>query len=149
MIRALAPDPSTLRDVGTLLLVLWLPAVGNLVAFLLRKLPRRKVSLPAFGDGAAFRAHLEVQLEPAGPSGDADAAMRAAAQRCTLLVGPQGFTARIGEVPSAGGAAVPVELLRPSAALPHLKAGVEFHLVVGNTGVAKGRVLRVMSPEPT
>ena len=42
VIRATAPDPSTLRDIGTLLLVLWMPAVGNLVAYLVRKIPRRR-----------------------------------------------------------------------------------------------------------
>ena len=38
-IRHWADNPSTLRDVGTLMLVLWLPAVGNLVGFVIREFP--------------------------------------------------------------------------------------------------------------
>jgi len=34
VIREMAPNPSVLRDIGTLMLVLWLPAVGNLVCYL-------------------------------------------------------------------------------------------------------------------
>ncbi|MES2633543.1 MAG: hypothetical protein V4669_11260 [Pseudomonadota bacterium] len=41
-VRYWAPNPSTARDVGTLMLVLWLPAVGNLVAFAISKMPARK-----------------------------------------------------------------------------------------------------------
>ncbi|MES2785777.1 MAG: hypothetical protein V4684_09960 [Pseudomonadota bacterium] len=40
-VRFWAPDPSAARDVGTLLLVLWLPAVGNLVAFAIGKVQAR------------------------------------------------------------------------------------------------------------
>lgn len=41
-IRYWAPNPSAARDVGTLLLVLWLPAVGNLVAFAIGKMRAHK-----------------------------------------------------------------------------------------------------------
>ena len=41
-IRYWAPNPSTARDIGTLLLVMWLPAVGNLVAFVVRQLHKRR-----------------------------------------------------------------------------------------------------------
>ena len=40
--RYWAPNPSTTRDIGTLMLVLWLPAVGNLVAFVVREWHSRR-----------------------------------------------------------------------------------------------------------
>ena len=41
-VRYWAPNPSTARDIGTLLLVMWLPAVGNLVSFVIREWHRRR-----------------------------------------------------------------------------------------------------------
>ena len=40
--RYWAPNPSTARDIGTLLLVMWLPAVGNLVSFVVRQFHKRR-----------------------------------------------------------------------------------------------------------
>ena len=40
--RYWAPNPSTARDIGTLLLVMWLPAVGNLISFVVREWHRRR-----------------------------------------------------------------------------------------------------------
>jgi uncharacterized membrane protein len=41
-VRYFAPNPSVTRDIGTLLMVMWLPAVGNLVAFAVRQLHKRR-----------------------------------------------------------------------------------------------------------
>ena len=40
--RYWAPNPSVTRDIGTLLMVMWLPAIGNLVAFAVRQLHKRR-----------------------------------------------------------------------------------------------------------
>jgi hypothetical protein len=40
--RYWAPNPSTARDIGTLLLVMWLPAVGNIVSFVMREWHKRR-----------------------------------------------------------------------------------------------------------
>jgi TRAP-type C4-dicarboxylate transport system permease small subunit len=40
--RYWAPNPSVTRDIGTLMLVLWLPAVGNLVSFVVRQFHKRR-----------------------------------------------------------------------------------------------------------
>jgi hypothetical protein len=152
VIRKFAPQPSTLHDVGTLLLVLWLPAVGNLIAYLVRRMPRRAPRAPtlprgAFPAGSAFVAHLQAQLDPvdaapAPPTIDASA-------DCLLLVGGQGFTARLA-LPVASALSAPqpqaIELLRPSAALPHLAPGTAFHLLVGSTAVARGCVKETSAP---
>jgi hypothetical protein len=41
-VRYWATNPSTARDIGTLLLVMWLPAVGNLISFVIREWHRRR-----------------------------------------------------------------------------------------------------------
>jgi hypothetical protein len=141
VMRALAPDPSTLRDIGTLLLVLWLPAVGNLIAYLVRKMPRRAPSVAGFANDAVFTPHLQVRLALTALVPELQSALASAGQRCTLVVGNGGFTARLGGPLPAGDGPVAVELLRPQVALPQLTPGREFHLVVGTTAVAKGRVM--------
>ena len=40
--RYWAPNPSTARDIGTLLLVMWLPAVGNIISFVVRQFHKRR-----------------------------------------------------------------------------------------------------------
>jgi hypothetical protein len=158
VIRKLAPNPSTLRDIGTLLLVMWLPAVGNLIAYLVRKMPRRAPA-PAPADNdfpaqAAFTPHLRVRLQSllapgeAGPEGEE--------RRCTVLLGQQAFTARLEQPlaatlapadadPAGGPQEVRIELLRPELALPRLPPGTEFHLLAGRNAVAKGRVIEAQS----
>ena len=140
VIRYYAPNPSTLRDVGSLLLVMWLPAVGNLVGYFVRKIPRRAPPVTEFADAAAFAPNLQVLIESTGPA-EIDPLQR----RCVLLVGRDGFTART-ERPLAellhvqGEQALAVELLHPAVALRKLKPGTAFHLLVETTAVAKGRV---------
>ena len=40
--RYWAPNPSTARDIGTLLMVMWLPAVGNIISFAVRQFHKRR-----------------------------------------------------------------------------------------------------------
>ena len=40
--RYWAPNPWAARDIGMLMRVLWLPAVGNLVSFVVREWHKRK-----------------------------------------------------------------------------------------------------------
>ena len=142
VIRHFAPQPSTLHDLGTLLLVLWLPAVGNLIAYLVRRLPRRAPRGPGFPAGSAFVPHLRARLESVELA-EAERASLLEHTGCLLLVGQQAFTARLGQPLARALAAAqpqPIELLRPAAALAQLVPGTPFHLLVGTTAVAKGRV---------
>nr|MDQ6881713.1 hypothetical protein [Pseudomonadota bacterium] len=72
-IRYWAPNPSTGRDLGSLLLVLWLPVIGNVIGFFVRKIRiGRSGGFPA---GQPFQAHLRIELTPLGeqsapPPGD-------------------------------------------------------------------------------
>jgi hypothetical protein len=153
VIRYLADDPSTLRDIGTLLLVLWLPAIGNLIGYLARKLPRGAPPPTDFAAGSDFVPHLHVQLEPVQLPPDALKGLAADVRNGTLLVGRRGFTVRMDspylrKLARSGIRSLALELLTPAAALPHLPEGTRFHLLIGVTAVAKGTVLRT-NPLPS
>ena len=141
--RYWADNPSLVRDAGTLLLVLWLPAVGNLVAFVIRKLPRRARRPSSFAAGTPFTRHLTAEVTPLTHTVPGLGPLE---QSCTVILGKEGFTARSG-LPLAqwlaGGAVQPMdfELLRPSAGSQRLRPGAAFHVVVGVMAVAKGRVI--------
>jgi hypothetical protein len=150
VIRHYAPNPSTLRDIGTLLLVLWLPAVGNLIAYVIRIIPRSAPPVTEFTDGAAFVPQLEIRLDTTGASADVLAAVDPLERACTLLVARHGFTARADQpvaqaLAAPGAQALAIQLLHPKVALGRLQAGTEFHLLVGTAGVAKGIVTRVLA----
>ena len=143
VIRHFAGNPSLLRDIGTLMLVLWLPAVGNLVAFVIRRIPRRASRPTGFAAGSVFSPHLRAELTPLVH--EAALALPCGERRCMLLLGQVGFSARVGSPLSqwlAAGAlqTMDLELLRPSLALPQLAAGTAFDLVVGSSVVGRGRV---------
>jgi len=149
VLRAAAPNPSVLRDVGTLLLVLWLPAVGNLIAWLIGRIPRKPPPRTAdFAPGSGFTEHLQAEVEVFALPADVLAAFDALDPRCILIVERQGFTARLPApavevLGSPGTRTLPFELLRPQAALGQLAPGTPFHVLLGSTAVAKGRVLRL------
>jgi hypothetical protein len=150
VVRWLASDPSTLRDIGTLLLVLWLPAVGNLIAYFVKKIPRSAPPVTDFAPGAAFAPQLSVQLEAVELPGPQRAALDQAERRCTLLVGRHGFTARLEQPVSESIArnsvgVMRLQLLHPAVALRRLTPGTEFHVLAGTIAIAKGRVLEAAS----
>ncbi len=146
VIRGMAPDPSITRDVGTLMLVLWLPAIGNLIAYLSKKLPRGSSPPTRFSPDVPFSADIEVNLQRlALPV--ALARPIPTDQLATVLVGRRGFSVRFAIsiedwLAGDGDATMALELLRPSAALAHLQDGTRFHLLSGPLPVAKGVVLQ-------
>jgi hypothetical protein len=144
VIRKFAPDPSVLRDIGTLLLVLWLPAVGNLIAYFVTKIPRKAPPRTEFEQDAAFAPQLSAQVEAAVPTAVMDA-LDPQERKCTILVGRHGFTARLAEpvkqtFATSGEQTLALEFLHPAVALRKLVDGTEFHLLAGTLGIAKGRV---------
>lgn len=148
IIRALAPDPSTLRDIGTLLLVLWLPAIGNFIGYLRGKLPKASPPPTGFPADQPFSPQLRVQLERIPLPADAGLSIPPG-QLGTVLVGRRGFTVRFDQPLAAwmagqGDSTSSLELLRPAAARGYLAEGTEFHLLVGTQPVAKGRVLGLL-----
>src|SRR3954470_9888820 len=95
IIRHQAPNPSTLRDIGTLLLVMWLPAVGNFVGFLMRKIPKGKPPPTHFDPALPFTPQLRVQLEAVPLPEGFIASLDPVDDRGTLLTGRHGFTVRL------------------------------------------------------
>ena len=144
VIRQQAPDPSVLRDIGTLLLVLWLPAVGNLVAYFVKKIPASKPPPMAFEPGAPFTPQLQARIDTVPlPAGWLEA-LDPTQQLCTVIVGRRGFTVRT-QAPLAqwlkdAPPTLALECLVPSTSLRELVPGTAFHLVVGTTAVARGVV---------
>jgi hypothetical protein len=135
--------PSLAHDIGTLLMVMWVPAVGNIIGYLIRRWGPRTPLPPSFGAGQPFVTHAVVELTLDSPHrprpGD----------RLVLLVGQEAFSARCvgaaGEADAAhaADAATPCELqfLVPEAALPRFAAHTAFQVLDGHAVVGRGRVL--------
>lgn len=148
-IRLLAPAPSTLRDLGTLLLVLWLPIIGNVVGYFFGKLPRRATP-PAFAPEQPFNPHLLVALTPLAAAA-VQASAAGSAAPFTLVLGSEGFSARCAQ-PEAwtdpaladGDFPCAVEFAAPALALPRFPQATPFVLAAGTGAVARGRVLKVL-----
>jgi hypothetical protein len=124
-------------------------AIGKLIASLAAKIPRRRRPATDFAAGAVFTPQLQVRVEATGLPAELQAALDPGEHRCTLLVGPSGFTARLAEPVARMLAAnspqsVALELLHPIVALPQLGPGTDFHLLLAATAVAKGRVQQVL-----
>ncbi|MCA0214494.1 MAG: hypothetical protein LCH79_15120 [Proteobacteria bacterium] len=144
VIRYTAPNPSTLRDVGTLLLVLWVPAIGQLIGFLARKIPYSAPPPNEFAPASPFTPHLQADVTPLPLPGGLPP-LAPGEQRCTVIVGRRGFTARLAQPVTqwwaAGGTQrAAIELLRPELARPHLAPGTGFHILAGTTAIARGEV---------
>ncbi|MGE4239411.1 hypothetical protein [Ramlibacter sp.] len=148
VIRYYAPNPSTARDLGTLMLVLWLPTLGMIVGHLLGKIRRRPSTSPGFPRNSEFVPQLRVSFEALPVSGNPPA-LDPQLRGCIALVGGEGFTCRISQplahsigqsIAQAAPGVVELELLRPAVALPKLPPGTEFYFVVGTLAVARGRV---------
>lgn len=127
---------------GNLLLVLWVPAIGNVIAFLVHRIKLRRAA--GFQIDHPLSAHLRIELVPlvraTGLQGDT----------CALVVGTEGFTVRLSR-PLAdwltGDQAITVEaqFLRPEMARPVFHAATEFRVVAQNRLVGQGRVLQVIA----
>ena len=149
-LRLYAERGSTARDIGTLLMVLWVPIIGNVIAWLISKRPRRAppAAPPSFDGVGAFTPHLLVELKfrkPALPSQDVP--IGAGEYRCALVIDNEGFSARWfvpqGEVlERAMPEALEVEFLSPAVARPKFPHGAVFRVLIGDSFIADGRVLQ-------
>ena len=166
IVRQRATPGTTLRDVGTLLMLLWIPIVGNIIAWLVAQIRRKPSSAPSapttpgtsagatatdFDPDAPFAPQLRVSLTlrpPQLPSEDVPVAE--GQYRCALVVDNQGFTARWvvqpGELLRRGQAQeIGIEFLSPAIALPRFVPDTAFRMLVGESFIADGRVLRLLS----
>jgi hypothetical protein len=141
VVRHFSPIDSTAYGLGTLFMVLWLPIVGNIIHFLVQRIPM--ASAPkAFAVGTPFRPHALVEMTLR--SGDQSAQFGAGELRCLFVIGTEGFSARVEvekkPVPDEPTTAQ-VEFLAPAVALAQLAANGSFSLVQGSAVVGQGRIL--------
>lgn len=152
VVRHYAERGTTTRDIATLLMVLWVPIIGNVIAWLIGKLPRpapRPVQAePATFDAlGAFTPHLlaNITLRPTALPVH-DVPLAAGEYRCALVIDNQGFSARWfvtqGEVLERGKAhPLDIEFLTPDLAKPRFPQGADFRVLVGDSFIADGQVL--------
>ncbi len=155
IVRQRATPGTTTRDIATLLMVLWVPIIGNVIAWLISKRPRRAprapaVAAPSFDTAPGFTPHARVELtfrKPGLPSQDVPIAP--GEYRGALVVDKEGFSARwlvpAGEPLERGKAAVlDVEYLSPDVARAGLPQGADFRVLIGDSFIADGRVLQAL-----
>ncbi|MES2534029.1 MAG: hypothetical protein V4636_23490 [Pseudomonadota bacterium] len=158
VIRQRATPGTTTRDIGTLLMLLWIPIVGNIIAWLVAQIRRKPpAALPSttaatdFDPAAPFAPQLQVSLTLRPPQLPSEDVPLAEGQyRCALVVDNQGFTARWvvqpGESMRRGQAQdIGIEFLSPALALPRFAPDTVFRMMVGESFIADGRVLRLVS----
>jgi hypothetical protein len=152
-VRHFAPTGSTLRDIGTLLMLLWVPIIGNVISWLIARMRRPATRAPSpFDERAAFEPHALVELTlrpPKLPSHDAPVAE--GEHRCALVVDNEAFSVRWWVQPGEGfrrGTAqtLEVEFLAPALARPRFAPNTAFRMLVGESFIGDGRVLRLLEP---
>lgn len=147
IVRQLAPNPSVMRDMGSLLLVLWLPIIGNIIAWLVARFHARKPQPQGFEPARPFTATSRIELTlMAAAVPAASRPIRAGLFPCAIVLGTEGFSARL-DVP-ADGEPVPempvemvVEFLRPDLAAQKLPPGTQVLLLSGRTLLGRALVL--------
>ena len=165
VIRQLVPPPSTLRDIGTLMLLLWIPVIGNVVAWFFGKVrvarqaakaarateppPAAPVAPTATG---AFAADLIVEFTLRAAAVPAeDLPIAEGEHQCAFVVGNEGFSAR-WQVPDGksfyrGTAQVlEAQFLSPTLALPKFEPGTAFRMLIGDAFIGDGQVREVLAP---
>ena len=153
VVRHYATPGTTTRDIATLLMVLWVPIIGNVIAWLVSKRPRRApraaaVAPPSFDTAGAFTPHARVALtfrKPGLPSQDVPIAP--GEYRCALVLDKEGFSARWvvppGDALERGlPASLAIEFLSSALARPRFPEGTAFRVLIGDSFIADGRVLR-------
>jgi hypothetical protein len=145
VMRWLTDPHSAAHTMGTMLMVMWVPAVGNMIGFVLNKWRASRFVPPAFGVDAPFVPHARVELT----LDTALAGARDAHLHLVLLVGTEMFSARcLLRDNTALAAGVPVTLdlqfLAPAAAMPRLARHIVFRVLQGTSVVGQGQVLDLL-----
>lgn len=154
VIRHHAEPGSTVRNVSTVMMLLWLPVIGSIVGWcygrLLRK-PAPPAGPAGFAPAQAFHPHALAEITLRRSSVPAENIPKQAGEhRCVLVVGSQGFQMRwqlaAGDMLRQGETReVPVQFLAPQMALPACPQGTVFRMLIGETFVGDGRLVRVLT----
>lgn len=152
LLRWLAPQPSLARDMGSLLLVLWLPIIGNIIAWLVARAHKPQNAPPGFAPDSPFTPSAQITLTLLAAEVPAQSRpIRAGLFNCMVVVGHEAFSARLRVPPDAEpvpevAQPLEVEFLRPEVALPKLKPGTDFTLLSGRTLLGRGQVQQFTTP---
>ncbi|MBW0171165.1 MAG: hypothetical protein KXJ61_13175 [Hydrogenophaga sp.] len=147
LVRWLAPQPSVARDLGSLLMVLWLPIVGNIIGWLIQRAKAPRHVLQGFAADAAFEPSARIELTLlAADTPRESRPIRAGYFDGALVVGSEGFTTRLavpvdGEPVPEVPCVLAVQFLRPALALARLAPGERFTLLAGRRVLGTGHVL--------
>ena len=151
LLRWLAPQPSLARDMGSLLLVLWLPIIGNIIAWLVAWAHKPKNPPLGFAPDSPFTpsAHITLTLLPAEVPSQSRP-IHEGLFPCMVVVGHEAFSARLYVPPYAQpvpevAQSLEVEFLRPELALPKLAPGTNFSLLSGRTLLGRGQVQQAIT----
>ncbi len=146
LVRWLAPQPSLARDIGSLLLVLWLPIIGNIIAWLVARAHKPTRLPPGFAPSSPFTPSAQITLTLlAAEVPSQSRPIRTGLFPCMVAVGHEAFSARLSVPPHAEpvpevAQSLEVEFLRPDLALAKLAPGTEFTLLSGRTLLGRGWV---------
>ena len=151
LVRWLSPQPSLARDLGSLLLVLWLPTVGNIIAWGVARAAQPKQAPPGFAADSRFVASVRVTLTLAAADVPARSRpVRAGLFPCLVVLGTEAFSARLQVFP--GAEPVPqvaqdfeLQFLRPDLALANWPSVTAFTLLSGRTLLGQGRLLESLA----
>lgn len=154
VIRHYAEPGSTVRDVATVMMLLWLPVIGSIVGWFYVRLRRAPPAAPAapagFAPDQAFQpqARAEFTLRPASIPAE-DGLLQVGEHRCVFVVENQGFQARWQVAPGQAfrrgeTRTQAVEFLSPHKALPQLPPGTRFRMLVGEAFIGDGRMLELL-----
>jgi hypothetical protein len=151
-IRHFAAPGSTVRDVGTLMMLLWLPIIGNVISWSVSKLRRPAVPQPSpFEALGAFHPHARVELTlRAAALPSEDTAVAPGEHRCALVVGSEAFSVRwwapADQALRRGTARrLEVEFLAPALARLRFLPETRFRMLVGDSFVGDGIVLEALA----
>ena len=148
LLRIFSAPQSTTYDLGTLLMVMWVPIVGNIILFLAKKRRSEVKATHAFSAGSPFVPHIIVGIT----LNESERIDRAKHEKdgklhCLFVTGTEGFSARVS-LPSGSmrSAAVTThaQFLSPGVALSKFPVGSTFHLVQGERGFGTGQVLSLL-----
>jgi hypothetical protein len=144
LLRGFSSPQSTPYYLGTLLMVMWIPIVGNIISFLARRLrpkaaPESPLLSMPFVSQMVVRLDLHAELSPQSPKREQDGKIH-----CFLILGTEGFSVRVSPLDAHAAnedQAVEVQFLVPELALTKFSVGSTFKLMQGVSVFGTGQVL--------
>ena len=139
------PPTSRFHDLGTLLMIAWLPSVAWVAMLFARK--RAPIVTPGgrLPHGTPYVAHAHAATQLTRPLAIRPGEPQREELSCLLLLGTEGFTARLWRIGNSASPAVNVQFLRPEVSVPRFGVGVEARVVVN--GQPCGTLRMVDAPD--